>query len=351
MSVISTPITELFGIKHPVFLAGMNVAAGPELAAAVSNAGGMGVIAGFGYTPKTLRQQIRAVKDGLTDKSLPFGVDLLIPQVGGSARKTNKYDYTKGKLGELIDVIIEEKVSLFICAVGIPPKYAVDKLHKAGIPIMNMVGHPKHVPKALAAGVDLICAQAGEGGGHTGDIPASILIPACVDAVKGHKSPLTGKPVYVIGAGAVYDGRGLAANLIWGAEAVWVGTRFVASVEAGVPKMHKDLIVKAGYEDAITTLIFTGRPVRLYKTPYVDDWNTNRQSEIKELTGKGLLPHEVELQKHPEKSVEGRPWLMGRVSALIHEVLPAKVIVDNMVRDAAAQLQRGNKYLTSKAKL
>jgi len=85
---------------------------------------------------------------------------------------------------------------------------------------MNMVGHPKHVQKALDVGVDIICAQAGEGGGHTGDIPASILIPACVDAVKGHKSPLTGQPIYVIGAGAVYDGRGLAANLAWGAQAV-----------------------------------------------------------------------------------------------------------------------------------
>ncbi|KAF8194458.1 2-nitropropane dioxygenase [Mycena galopus ATCC 62051] len=350
MSVISTPITQLFGIKHPIFLAGMNVAAGPELAAAVSNAGGMGVIGGVGYTPKILRQQIRAVKADLKDKSLPFGVDLLIPQVGGNARKTN-YDYTKGQLPDLIDVIIEEKASLFVCAIGVPPKDAVDKLHRAGIPIMNMVGHPKHVPKALAAGVDLICAQAGEGGGHTGDIPASILIPACVDAVKGHKSPLTGKPVYVVGAGAVYDGRGLAANLMWGAEAVWVGTRFVASVEAGAPKMHKELILSAGYEDAITTLIFTGRPLRVRKSAYIEDWNTNRQAEIKELTGKGLLPHEVELEKHPEKSVEGRQWLMGRVSALIHDVLPAKVIVDNMVRDAALQMQRGNKYLNSKAKL
>ncbi|KAJ7255449.1 2-nitropropane dioxygenase [Mycena haematopus] len=350
MAVISTPVTELFGIKHPVFLAGMNIAAGPELAAAVSNAGGLGVIGGLGYTPKILRQQIRAVKDGLVDKSLPFGVDLLIPQIGGSARKTN-YDYTKGKLMELIEVIIEEKTSLFVCAIGVPPKHAVERLHQAGIPIMNMVGHPKHVPKALEAGVDLICAQAGEGGGHTGDIPASILIPACVDACKGHKSPLNGQPVYVVGAGAVYDGRGLAANLMWGADAVWVGTRFVAAVEASAPQKHKDLIVSAGFEDAVTTLIFTGRPLRVRRTAYVDDWNNNRQAEIKELTGKGLLPHEVELEKHPEKSVEGRPWLMGRVSSLINDVLPAKTIVDNMVRDAALQLQRGNKYLNPKAKL
>jgi NAD(P)H-dependent flavin oxidoreductase YrpB (nitropropane dioxygenase family) len=135
-----------------------------------------------------------------------------------------------------------------------------------------MIGHPRHVTKALASGVDLICAQAGEGGGHTGDIPASILIPACVDAVKGHKSPLTGGPVYIIGAGAIYDGRGLAANLCWGAQAVWVGTRFVATVEAAAPKAHKDALLKCGYEDATTTLIYTGRPLRGYRTPYVHDW-------------------------------------------------------------------------------
>ena len=89
MSKISTPITELFGIKHPILLAGMNVAAGPELAAAVTNAGGLGVIGGVGYTPKILRAQIQEIKKGLKDKNGTFGVDLLIPQVGGNARKTN----------------------------------------------------------------------------------------------------------------------------------------------------------------------------------------------------------------------------------------------------------------------
>ena len=88
-----------------------------------------------------------------------------------------------------------------------------------------MVGHPKHVARALDAGVDLICAQGGEGGGHTGDVPSSILIPACVDACKGRKSPLTGGPVYVIGAGGVYDGRGLAANLMWGGKQTFVPIR------------------------------------------------------------------------------------------------------------------------------
>ncbi|KIM39666.1 hypothetical protein M413DRAFT_447130 [Hebeloma cylindrosporum] len=328
----------------------MNVAAGPELAAAVTNAGGLGVIGGIGYTPKILRQQIQLLKKDLKNPSAPFGVDLLLPQVGGSARKTNT-DYTKGQLPELIQVIIEEKTTLFVSAVGVPPKWAVDELHKAGIIVMNMVGHPKHVKKALEVGVDLICAQAGEGGGHTGDIPASILIPACVDAVKGHKSSLTGKPVYVVGAGAVFDGRGLAANLSWGAQGVWVGTRFVASVEAGAPKMHKELVVSAGFEDVARTVIFTGRPMRVRKTPYVADWEENRQAEIKELTSKGIIPHYKELENHPEKSLAGRPWLMGSVSAVINSVLPAQTIVDNMVSEAAQIIQRNAQLVTVGSKL
>ena len=120
-----------------------------------------------------------------------------------------------------------------------------------------MVGHPKHVKKAIDAGVDLICAQAGEGGGHTGDIPASILIPACVDAAKGRVSAFTKKPIYVIGAGAVWDGRSLAANLSWGAEAVWVGTRFLASEESMATKTHKELVLTADHEGLMKTLVMT----------------------------------------------------------------------------------------------
>ncbi|KAI0309981.1 2-nitropropane dioxygenase [Amylostereum chailletii] len=350
MSVLQTPLTELFGIKHPILLAGMNVAAGPELAAAVTNAGGMGVIGGVGYTPKVLRAQIRAIKQDLKDKNAPFGVDLLLPQVGGNARKTN-YDYTKGQLPELIDIIIEEKAKLFVSAIGVPPKAVVDKLHAAGILVMNMVGHPKHVPKHLDAGADLICAQAGEGGGHTGDIPASILIPACVDAVQGRRSPLTGKPIYVVGAGAVYDGRGLAANLMWGAQGVWVGTRFVASVEAGASPAHKKAVLTAGHGDVLKTLIYTGRPLRVRKTPYVEDWELNRQAEIKELTSKGIIPNQHEVDKHPEKSLQAVTFLMGNVAAVIDEVLPAQTIVDNMVAQAVERLQGGSALVREKARL
>src|SRR5258708_11723874 len=214
-----------------------------------------------------------------------------------------------------------------------------------------MVGHPKHVKKALDAGVDLICAQAGEGGGHTGDISASILIPAVVDAVKGRTSPLTGQPIWVIGAGAVYDGRGLAANLVYGAQAVWVGTRFVASEEAGATRAHKTALLSADHGDVVRTLIYTGRPLRVRKTPYVEDWEHNRQAEIKELTAKGIIPNEHEVDKHPEKSLQAVTFLMGDVAELIKDILPARKIVDNMVNDAAKILQDRGKRVSIKTKL
>lgn len=161
---LSTPITTLLGIKYPIILAGMARTSSGPLAAAVSNAGGLGVIGGLGYTPKQLREIIYELKANLTSPDLPFGVDLALPQVGGSARKTN-HDYTHGQLDDLISVTIEEGAKMFVSAVGVPPKHVIDRLHKAGILIMNMVGHPKHAVKALEAGVDCVCAQGGEGGG------------------------------------------------------------------------------------------------------------------------------------------------------------------------------------------
>ncbi|THV07874.1 2-nitropropane dioxygenase [Dendrothele bispora CBS 962.96] len=348
--VFSTPLTKLFGINHPIMLAGMNVAAGPKLAAAVTNSGGIGVIGGVRQSPKFLKGSIDDLKSHLEDKNAPFGVDLLLPQVGGGARKTNA-DYTDGQLPQLLDVIIEGGAKLFVCAVGVPPKWAVEKLHKHGILVMNMIGHPKHVTKALAQGVDIICAQGGEGGGHTGDTPFSILIPAVVDICKDAKSPLTGEPVLVVAAGGIADGRGLAASLAYGASGVWVGTRFVASVEAGAPKKHKEQVISAGFDDTIRTTIYTGRPMSVRKTPYIVNWETDRVQEKEKLLAGGKIPHSVELEKHPEKSIEGMSWLMGKVAGAINDIKPAKEIVDEMVVTAAKSLQRSNSFISPKAKL
>ncbi|KKK20815.1 hypothetical protein AOCH_003993 [Aspergillus ochraceoroseus] len=330
---IRTTITDLLGINHPILLAGMNVAAGPKLAAAVTNAGGLGVIGGVGYTPEMLREQVAELKSYLKDKNAPFGVDLLLPQVGGSARKTN-YDYTKGKLNELIDIIIESGAKLFVSAVGVPPKAAVDKLHQHGILYMNMIGHPKHVQKAIDIGADIICAQGGEGGGHTGDVPTTVLIPTVAKLCQGKLSPLTGKPVQVVAAGGLFNGNSLAAALMLGASGVWVGTRFILSDEAGAPVAHQE----------------AGRPLRVRKNAYILNWEENRRDEIKELTSKGIIPVEHDFENLPDDVDDeyldnARPFLMGKVAAVVNEKKSAKAIVDELVDDAAELLANGNKML------
>ncbi|KAH8829582.1 2-nitropropane dioxygenase [Flagelloscypha sp. PMI_526] len=346
---LSTPLTKLFGIDHPVLLAGMNIAAGPKLAAAVSNAGGLGVIGGLRQSPKRLQETIDELKEHLEDKNAPWGVDLLIPQIGGSARKTNK-DYTNGQLPALIDIIIRNRAKLFVCAVGVPPKWVVDKLHENKIVVMNMIGHPKHVQKALNVGVDVICAQGGEGGGHTGDTATSILIPATVDIVRssGATSPLTKQPVLVVAAGGIADGRGLAAALSYGAVGVWVGTRFVASVEAGAPKKHKEILLNAGYDDIARTRIFSGRPMNVYKTPYVDEWERKRKEEMENLLEKGVVPYELDMETNPKRGIEAMRWLMGNVAGSINDIKPAKELVDELVRGAVASLRSSQTQITSK---
>lgn len=332
--VFKTPLTEALNITHPIVLAGMNVASGPKLAAAVTNAGGLGVIGGLGYSPIMLQKQIDLIKQ---DTSGPFGVDLLLPQVGGGARKTN-YDYTDGNLLELIDVICKSGAKLFVSAIGVPSREVVDKLHAAGILVMNMIGAPKHVAKALEAGVDLICAQGTEGGGHTGAVATTVLVPKVVELCKGHVSPLTGKPVMVLAAGGIYNGRGLAAALSWGAAGVWVGTRFVASVEAAAPARHKKAVVDAGPEDTVRTLVYSGRPMRVLSNEYVVGWE-KRPTEAQALLDQGVIPVKHDIAEYTARGEQTKlmkyyPLLMGQAAGVIDDVLPARQIVDEMVLEA-----------------
>lgn len=304
------------------------------------------MIGGLGYTPAQLRDIIAELKSNLHSPDLPFGVDLALPQVGGSARKTN-HDYTHGQLDELVDVTIEEGARLFVSAVGVPPERVVKRLHEKGVFIMNMVGHPRHAHKALQAGVDIVCAQGGEGGGHTGDIPNSLLIPACVDVARQYKSPLTGEASVVVAAGGIWDGRGLAASLMQGAQGVWVGTRFVASKEAGCSEMHKKSVVGADFGDTLRTLVVSGRPLRVRSNEYIEDWE-QKPEEIKRLTDMGIVPMQHDMDE--DRDVDF-PFLMGQVAALIKDVKPAGEIVEDMVREACEALATGNSCMKAESKL
>jgi NAD(P)H-dependent flavin oxidoreductase YrpB (nitropropane dioxygenase family) len=239
----------------------------------------------------------------------------------------------------------------------VPPKFAVDKLHAAGIVVMNMIGAPKHVTKALDAGVDIICAQGGEGGGHTGDVATSILIPKCVDLCRGRLSPLSGKQVEVVAAGGIFDGRSLAMALSLGASAVWVGTRFVAATEAGAPPRHQKGVVEAGYHDTMRSIMWTGRPMRVLKTAWNMDWHDNRQAQIKQLTAEGKLPASWYVRKREaegdpisfEERMEITPLLMGQAAGAIDEVQPAAQIMSEMMNGCVAAIRGATAQIASVA--
>eukprot|EP01084_Bolivina_argentea_P312306 540681_1 len=306
----------------------MGKVASPKLTAAVTNAGGLGCVGGVNFTPRILKLQIQAVKKLLTDPNAPFGVDLLIQKVGSGARATNT-DYTKGKLNELIDIIIEQKAKLFVSAVGVAPKHVAKKLHDNGILYMNMVGSPRHVKHALEAGADILCVQ----GGHTGNIATSCLLPKCIDMVKKRKS-LTGRPIYCVAAGGIFDGRGLAMALSYGAEAVWVGTRFVCCTESGATKKHKQNIINARCDDTMKTEIYSGRPLRINKNKYALNWEINRKTEMRKLLKQGILPFFYDLKKAVNASnfySADNIHLMGQCCGNINDIKTAKQIIDDMM--------------------
>merc|ERR1712151_544108 len=146
----------------------------------------------------------------------------------------------------------------------------------------NMAGHPKHVSKALDVGVDIICAQGTEAGGHTGDISTLVLVPQCADLVAKHNAVL-------VGAGGIFDGRGIAACMALGASGVWVGTRFLMSPEANVPPMYQEMMKNASSDDTRRIEIYSGRPLRVLKNPVNDYW-AQHETEMREMLAKGVVP-------------------------------------------------------------
>jgi NAD(P)H-dependent flavin oxidoreductase YrpB (nitropropane dioxygenase family) len=328
-------------MKSPIMLAGMNGVSHSDLALAVSNAGGIGSIGGLTMNPKMLKQEIDWIKEGLIDPSLPFGVDLAIPQLGGNARKTN-HDYTHGHLPELIDIIVAEKAKIFICAVGVPPEWAVEKLHAGGVVIGNMVGSVRNAEKAIEAGADIVIAQGSEGGGHTGDIGTMPLIPQIVDICKGKTGPFG--DILCVAAGGIFDGRGLAASLALGASGVWVGTRFICAEESNASPAHRQKVLKARSSDTIRTLAVSGRPLRLIPNEWVSSWE-KEPAKVKELCDKGIVPLEHDLREHGDNDkirrgvLDAINSLAGQAAGGVHSVDTAKKIIDDMVAEAVSVMR------------
>jgi len=371
--VLRTKLCDMLGIEYPILSAGMgptlmgeSTGAPPALVVAISEAGGLGVLGGSGYTVEELRVAIREIKSK-TDK--PYGVDLLLPQkldIGDRLVQEGpkempisqilkslpqpyqdwikkvkdefqvpdveiivKLDTTTLRPQEAIQVCIEEKVPLFCAGLG-NPGFMVARAHAAGMKVLGITGNAKNARRMAQSGIDLLVAQGHEGGGHTGRIGTMALLPQAIDAAA---------PVPVLAAGGIGDGRGLASALAMGCVGVWVGTRFLATIEGGALAVNKKHILDSTDEDTRVSKAYTGKTLRASYNRYHDLWD-----------GSGLEPLPFPIQAMISSAllasfVEGRKddyvgGLAGQVSGLIKEIKPARQVLEEMVEEAADILTR-----------
>ncbi|HUY85555.1 MAG TPA: nitronate monooxygenase [Acidimicrobiales bacterium] len=237
---LRTRICELFGVEFPIVQTGMGWVAGPRLASATANAGGLGIIAAATMSLLELDQAIHEVRSR-TDK--PFGVNIRTDQSDTDQR---------------VELIASSGVKVASFAQA-PSAKIVGKLKDAGVVTVATVGAKRHAEKVEGYGVDAVIAQGGEGGGHTGAIPTGLLVPSVVDAVS----------IPVIAAGGYFDGRGLISALAYGAEGIAMGTRFLLTSDSRVPQAVKQVYLKAGLTDTLVTDAIDGAPQRVINTPVI----------------------------------------------------------------------------------
>jgi enoyl-[acyl-carrier protein] reductase II len=302
----------------------MAFVANGRLAAAVSAAGGLGVIGAGSMTAEQLREEIRQVKDA-TDN--PFGVDILFAQI--KAERTDQVMSYADEVTKQIEVVFEEHVPVIVSGLGNPAGIVPDA-HSQGMVIMSLVGNVKQAKRLAAAGVDAIIAQGHEAGGHTGRIGTMALVPQVVDAVD----------VPVLAAGGVADGRGLVAALALGASGIWMGTRFVASDEALAHHNYKHKIVEIDEEGTVITRCQSGKPCRLIRNRFTDSWE-GREDDILPFPLQLIrVGHAAAIKARYEGKVEEGGMAAGQISGMIMRVKPAGQIVHDVIAEATTVLEK-----------
>jgi enoyl-[acyl-carrier protein] reductase II len=322
--MFKTELTEILGIDYPIIQAGMGGVALSRLAAAVSNAGGLGVVAGAMLDKDHFRAELRECKR-LTSKT--FGADLLLAE---------------GMPGteELIEVMFEEKVPVFVSGLGSPGPW-MERMHEAGMKVVALVGNVRHAQRCAADGVDIIVAQGHEAGGHTGRVAALALVPQVVDAVK---------QIPIVAAGGISDGRGMVAALALGACGVLVGTRFIATHEAAVHLNYKQKLVNMGDDDTVITKAYTGKTLRNIRNQYTEEWK-QREGEIKPFPFQFFEAGENLVKAIRDGDMDHGLAPAGQGSGLVHEIVPAGQVVTDIMREAEEVLAGlAGQYLPAQAR-
>lgn len=308
--MIRTPICELLGIEKPLFQGGMAWIADASLAAAVSEAGGLGIISAMNAGPDWAREQIRDVR---TRTQRPFGVNVMLQSPFAA---------------EVADVVAEERVPVVVTGAGNPSKY-LRAWKAAGVKVIPVVSSVALARLLERAGADAIVAEGGESGGHVGDLSTMVLVPQVVDAVK----------VPVLAAGGIADGRQVAAALMLGAQGVQVGTRFLVATECTVSQEYKDRVIKAKDLSTIVTGRSINGAVRCLKTPFSQEFARRERAgaTAEELAsfGAGSLRKAAKDGNYQEGS-----FMAGEVAAMVHQEQTAAQIVDDLM-DGAERCLKG----------
>ena len=301
---MKTKLTSLLGIEYPVVQGGMAWVANADLAAAVSNAGGLGLIAGGAAPAQVVREEIRKAKK-LTDK--PFGVNVMLMNPSAD---------------EILNVCIEEKVSVVTTGAGNPGKY-IPALKEAGIKVIPVVPSVALAKRMERAGADAVVAEGCEAGGHIGDITTMCLIPQIADAVS----------IPVIAAGGVADGRGMAAVMMLGAEGVQVGTRFLVAKECTIHQNYKDMVLKAKDTDSAVTGRFTGHPVRSVRNKF-----TKKLTEIEKQHLDPAVFEEMSVGSLRKAVIDGNTeegsFMAGQIAGLVNREETCQEIMESMTKEA-----------------
>ena len=293
-------ICNLLNIKYPIFQGGMAWVSDSSLAAAVSNAGGLGIIAGANAPVNFVREEIRKAKE-LTNK--PFGVNIMLLSENAD---------------ELSDIVIEEGVKVVTTGAGNPGKY-IEKWKNAGIKIIPVVASVALAKKMEKAGADAIIAEGCEAGGHIGKLTTMVLVPQVADAVN----------IPVIAAGGIADGRGVAAAFILGAKGVQLGTRFLVANECTIHDNYKQAVINAKDIDTVVTGRSTGHPVQVIKNKlarkYINIEKENVSLEKMEELGRGALRKAVK-----DGDMENGSIMAGQISGLIKKRQSAREIIEEI---------------------
>lgn len=297
-------ICEILNIKYPIIQGGMAWVADSNLAAAVSNAGGFGIIGTGSATADIVKKEIENCRK-LTDK--PFGVNVMLMSPNAD---------------EVIDVIIQEKPAGITTGAGNPAKY-MDRLKEAGIKVIPVVPTVALAQRMEKLGADAVIAEGTEAGGHIGELTTMVLVPQVAEALS----------IPVLAAGGIADGRGIAASFALGAEGVQVGTRFICSEECNIHQNYKDAVLKAKDRDAVVTGRPTGHPVRTLKNKlakkYLKMEKEGASPEELEKLGAGALRLAV-----VEGDKDGGSFMAGQSAAMVREIKPCKDIVEEISKQA-----------------